>query len=88
MPRAPRPAPLLHRARWAQMSPGLYLSADESWGSGHAKRPRLWDAARKFGQPMSTEVLPSNPCAVDWRFECRMDRASSDYERLVSDTIS
>ncbi len=35
MPGAPRPAPLLHRAHWAQMSPGLYLSADESWGSGH-----------------------------------------------------
>jgi hypothetical protein len=33
-PGAPRPAPLLHRAPWAQMSPRLYLSADESWGSG------------------------------------------------------
>ena len=34
MPGAPRPAPLLHRAHWAQMSPGLHLLADESWGSG------------------------------------------------------
>ena len=28
------PRPLLHRAHWAQMSPGLHLLADESWGSG------------------------------------------------------
>ena len=34
MPGAPRPTPLLHRAHWAQMSPGLYSSVDESWGSG------------------------------------------------------
>jgi hypothetical protein len=32
-PGAPRPAPLLHRAPWAQMSLGLHMSADESWGS-------------------------------------------------------
>jgi hypothetical protein len=32
---APRPvASLLHRAHSAQMSPGHYLLADESWGSG------------------------------------------------------
>ncbi|WP_410052747.1 integrase core domain-containing protein, partial [Bradyrhizobium sp. SZCCHNS3003] len=33
-PRAPRPAPLLHRAQWAQMSPRLSPSLDETWGSG------------------------------------------------------
>jgi len=32
-PRAPRPAPLLHRASWAQMKIGLYSSGHESWGS-------------------------------------------------------
>jgi hypothetical protein len=32
-PRAPRPAPLLHRASWAQMKIGLSSSGDESWGS-------------------------------------------------------
>ena len=34
---APRPAPLLHRAPLGSMSPGLYLLADESWGSGLAR---------------------------------------------------
>src|SRR4029077_20715119 len=33
---APRPVPLHHRAIRAQMKPGLYSSADEAWGSGHA----------------------------------------------------
>jgi transposase InsO family protein len=33
MPRAPRPAPLLHRAQWAQMPPGLSPSLDEARGS-------------------------------------------------------
>ena len=32
---APRPSPLHHRVLWAQMQNGLYLSLDESWGSGH-----------------------------------------------------
>src|SRR6476619_4118251 len=34
--RAPRLAPLLHRAPWAQMSPGLSPSLDETRGSGQA----------------------------------------------------
>jgi putative transposase len=32
---APRPAPLLHRARWAQMSPGLSPLLDEVRGADH-----------------------------------------------------
>jgi putative transposase len=35
MPRAPRPAPLLHRAQWAQIPPGLFPSLDEARGSDH-----------------------------------------------------
>ena len=31
--RAPRPVPLLHRAKWAQMNSGLYPSLDERRGS-------------------------------------------------------
>jgi len=31
---APRPVPLHHRARRAQMSKGLYFRLDETWGSG------------------------------------------------------
>ena len=29
---------VLHRAPWAQMKPGLILTADESWGSGQLRR--------------------------------------------------
>ena len=36
--RAPRPAGLLQRALWAQMSPGLYPPLDETWGSGQLMR--------------------------------------------------
>jgi hypothetical protein len=32
---APRPVPLHHRANRAQIKPGLFLSADETRGSGH-----------------------------------------------------
>src|SRR4029077_11120745 len=32
---APRPSPLHHRVLWAQIQNGLYLSLDESRGSGH-----------------------------------------------------
>ncbi|MGC0396080.1 hypothetical protein ACVME9_005187 [Bradyrhizobium liaoningense] len=33
MPRAPRPAPLLHRAPWAHIQPGLFPLLDEARGS-------------------------------------------------------
>ena len=33
--RAPRPVPLLHRAKWAQINSGLYPSLDERRASGH-----------------------------------------------------
>ncbi len=36
MSRAPRPVPLRRRATQAQLIKGLYLSLDETWGSGHA----------------------------------------------------
>jgi putative transposase len=36
--RAPRPAPLHHRANKAQMMPGLSSSLDESWGSAQERR--------------------------------------------------
>jgi len=35
---APRPDPLLRRARWAQMSSGLFPLLNELWGSGHSRR--------------------------------------------------
>jgi len=34
-PGAPRPIPLRHRPRWAQMRNGLYFQVDEKRGSGH-----------------------------------------------------
>jgi len=37
MPRAPRPTPLLHRARWAQIPPGLYPLLDEARGPDQCK---------------------------------------------------
>ncbi|WP_085938298.1 integrase core domain-containing protein [Enhydrobacter aerosaccus] len=33
--RGPRPAPLHHRAKQAQMAGGLHLSLDDAWGAGH-----------------------------------------------------
>ena len=38
-PRAPRPVPLLHRAKWAQINPGLRSSLDERRGSGQTLDP-------------------------------------------------
>ncbi|MBM3952743.1 MAG: hypothetical protein FJ311_14985, partial [Rhodospirillales bacterium] len=38
---APRPIPLHHRARWAQMQNGLYPSLDETRGSGHPLGTKL-----------------------------------------------
>src|SRR6478752_6380447 len=35
MPRAPRPTPLLHRAPWAHIQPGLFPLLDEARGSDH-----------------------------------------------------
>src|SRR5262249_14934096 len=35
MPRAPRPAPLLHRALWAHIRPRLFPLLDEARGSDH-----------------------------------------------------
>jgi hypothetical protein len=48
-PRAPRPAPLLHRASWAQMKIGLYSSGDESWGSF-----RILSEREKLKNPVPT----------------------------------
>ena len=38
MPRAPRPTPLLHRAPWAHIQPGLFPLLDEARGSDHQER--------------------------------------------------
>jgi hypothetical protein len=38
-PGAPRPVPLLHRAKWAQINLGLCSSLDETRGSGHSLPP-------------------------------------------------
>jgi hypothetical protein len=41
MPKAPRPAPLLHRAQWAQIQSGLFPLLDEARGSDHLEHDGL-----------------------------------------------
>jgi hypothetical protein len=52
--RAPRPVPLHHRAAKAQMTPGLYSSLDEKWGSGQ----QVYVTKDTYARTVGTAVSP------------------------------
>ncbi len=61
-PRAPRPVPLLHRSKWAQINLGLCSSLDERRrSSGQSARPSEGRALTSRGGNMQGQVtqLPS-----------------------------